>query len=156
MEKLTINDVANYFLSKDSMTPKKLQKMVYYAYAWYITLYNEKPDEITNVLFDEKPEAWIHGPVFPSLYNKYRNYGWNEIEKIENYNDFKLNKDLKSFLDDVWKKFNEFSADQLESMTHAEQPWIKARNGIDKNAPSSKKISQEDIFNYYIGLINGE
>ena len=36
-----IYDIAKWFLSQSSMTPKKLQKMVYYAYAWFITLMNE-------------------------------------------------------------------------------------------------------------------
>ena len=54
---LTIFDVANYFRSKEEMTHKKLQKLVYYAYAWYIALYNENKDEIKNKLCDD---AMIH------------------------------------------------------------------------------------------------
>ena len=57
--------VAEYYLIKDSMTPKKLQKIVYYAYAWFITLMNEDAHSIDNKLFLEKPEAW---PVDESPY----------------------------------------------------------------------------------------
>ena len=154
MNEISVFDVANFFLSKDSLTPKKLQKLVYYSYAWFIALNNEDPDEITNVLFNEQPEAWIHGPVFPSLYEKYKGYNWNEIEKIDNDN-LNLNKDLKAFLNDVWKKFGKFSADELEYMTHQEEPWAKARNNISKDMRSNEKISNKDIFIYYNGLING-
>ena len=107
MNEVSVFDIADFFLSKDSLTPKKLQKLVYYAYAWFIALNNENEDEITNVLFNEQPEAWIHGPVFPSLYDRYKGYNWNEIEKKE-IDSSKLNKDLKAFLNDAWMKFGKF------------------------------------------------
>lgn len=154
MNKITVFDIANYFLSKDNLTPKKLQKLVYYAYAWFIALNNEDVNEVANVLFDEQPEAWIHGPVFPSLYDKYKGYNWNEIQKIDNDSCFNINDDLKAFLNDVWIKFGKFSADQLEYMTHQEEPWAKARKNISSTMRSNEKISKEDIFNYYNGLIS--
>lgn len=153
MNEITVFDVADYFLSRDSLTPKKLQKLVYYAYAWFIALNNENVNEITNILFNEQPEAWIHGPVFPSLYDKYKIYNWNEIGKIDD-SSFKLNKDIKAFLNDVWIKFGKFSADELEYMTHQEEPWAKARKNISSTMRSNEKISNEDIFTYYNGLIN--
>lgn len=42
MKEITPLIVANWFLTKESMTPKKVQKLVYYAYSWYLTLMNEK------------------------------------------------------------------------------------------------------------------
>lgn len=153
MDELTAFDIADFFLSKDNLTQKKLQKLVYYAYAWFIALNNENENEITNVLFDEQPEAWIHGPVFPSLYNKYKIYNWNEIKKINNDSN-RLNNDLEAFLEDVWTKFGIFSADQLEYMTHQEEPWINARRNISNIERSNEKISSRDIFNYYNGLIS--
>lgn len=153
MNKINVLDIANFFLSKSCLTPKKLQKLVYYAYAWYITLNNENANEINNVLFAEQPEAWIHGPVFPTLYEKYKQYNWNEIEKINTNND-ELNGDLKYFLDDVWTKFGKFSADELEYMTHQEEPWAKARKDTSSSMRSNEKISKIDIFTYYNGLLN--
>ena len=135
------------------MIQKKLQKLVYYAYAWYIALNNENINEIDNVLFNEQPEAWIHGPVFPSLYDRYKDYNWREIEKIKNDNT-KINKDLEAFLNEVWRKFGKFTADELEYMTHQEEPWAKARKNINIDERSNEKISSQDIFKYYNGLIN--
>ena len=43
-------DIANWFLSKESMSPKKIQKLVYYAYSWYLTLMNDSEEELTNKL----------------------------------------------------------------------------------------------------------
>ena len=71
-EKITIYTISDFFLSKRALTPKKLQKLVYYAYAWFIALNNQSAEEIESVLFEEAPEAWVHGPVFPSLYAKYK------------------------------------------------------------------------------------
>ena len=144
-------NIADFFLTKKELTPKKIQKLVYYAYSWFIALNNEKANEINNVLFAEVPEAWLHGPVFPSLYSKYKLYSWNEVPK-ETKNITFENDDLISFLNDIWNKFGEFSADELEYMTHQELPWINARKNILSNNPTNQKISLEDIFNYYNGI----
>ena len=153
MNNITIFDIANFFLSKKALTHKKLQKLVYYAYAWFIALNNENKNDIQNILFDEQPEAWLHGPVFPSLYNEYKYSSWNEIKKVDNV--ILENEDLESFLNDVWNKFGEYSADQLEYMTHQETPWKNARKNVKNGEPSNNKILLEDIFVYYNGLIDG-
>lgn len=147
-------DVAGFFLSKKALSPKKVQKLVYYAYAWYIALYNQDAAHIDEVLFKEEPEAWMHGPVFPSLYKEYKCYGWNDIPKKKNLGLlFQRNKissnGLKDFLEDVWIKYGEYTADQLEYMTHQEDPWRKARAGMDAQASSKVKISKEDIYIFY-------
>lgn len=152
MSTVSIYNIADFFLSKKSLTPKKLQKLVYYAYAWFIALNNQNASEIENVLFQEKPEAWIHGPVFPSLYHKYKGYNWNEIEKGKKVK-FE-NDDLQSFLEDIWNKFGKFSADELEYMTHQESPWINARKNSNELQRSSTQISLKDIFVYYNSLID--
>ena len=151
MDTLTVFDIANFFLSKDNLSQKKLQKLVYYAYAWFIALYNENPDEINAVLFEEEPEAWIHGPVFPSLYEKYKGYNWQEIPRGSF--DKKISSDLEAFLEDIWDKFGGFSADSLEYMTHHEEPWINARKDRSVSDRSNEKLSKRDIFLYYNRLI---
>lgn len=50
MVKKTVFDVADWFLGKDSMSPKKLQKLVYYAYAWVLTLMNENEDDLNFIM----------------------------------------------------------------------------------------------------------
>lgn len=154
---LTPQDIADFFLSKKALSPKKVQKLVYYAYAWYITLYNEDPDNIEQVLFQEEPEAWMHGPVFPSLYQKYKEYGWREIPKKSLFQRPEIDSDsLKSFLNDVWNKYGKFSADELEFMTHQEEPWKKARTDTASSASSKVKISKRDIFTFYNGQIRNQ
>lgn len=46
--------------------------------------------------------------------------------------------------------YNQFSANQLEAMTHQESPWLRAREGLKKPYKSSKKIiSDHDIMLFY-------
>jgi uncharacterized phage-associated protein len=56
----TIQQIAQWFLCKESMTHKKLQKLCYYAQAWNLALHNSE-------LFEDRFEAWVHGPVSPVL-----------------------------------------------------------------------------------------
>ncbi|WP_336507207.1 Panacea domain-containing protein [Paenibacillus larvae] len=56
IQESTVYDVAKAFLHLESMTPKKLQKLCYYAYSFYLAIYEKK-------LFDDNFEAWVHGPV---------------------------------------------------------------------------------------------
>ncbi|EGP9509524.1 SocA family protein, partial [Listeria monocytogenes] len=124
----TAKDLANWFLAKESMTPKKLQKMLYYAYAWTLTLTNEKEDDLSNKLFPEKFEAWVHGPVIPEIYHEYKRYGYTNIPKQENTIDLD-NKDIESILDQVMLVYGKFDGNELESITHQEEPWNSARIG---------------------------
>ena len=147
-QEITSSTIADFFLTKEALTPKKVQKLVYYAYAWFIALNNQDADDIENVLFDEAPEAWMHGPVFPELYQKYKGYGWHEIPKNNKTMKFE-NDELEPFLNVIWKKFGKFSADELEFMTHQESPWQNARQNTPKTAPSAQQIQSKDIFVYY-------
>ena len=43
---------------------------------------------------------------------------------------------IPKFLDQVYEVYGGYDADQLESITHAEEPWTKARNGCSIGAYS--------------------
>ena len=147
--------IADFFLTKQRLTPKKLQKLTYYAYAWFIALHNQGQEDISNSLFLEEPEAWLHGPVFPSLYQKYKEYGWHEIPKKNLFFGTKFdNPDVMDVLEQVWRRYGKYSADELEFMTHQESPWKNARRGTDEFSSSRNKISKKDIFIYYNSLID--
>ena len=120
---MTINSLANVILCHcEDVSNKKLQKLSYYVYSWYITIYNR---EIAEMSF----EAWKHGPVCRRLYNKYRNYGWKIIPSYEGLLLAK-EEDIK-FIDVIIDIYGKYSADELEEMTHKESPWIAARANIN-------------------------
>ena len=134
---LTIDTLTNIILNVcDDVSNKKLQKLVYYVYAWHIAIVGQK---IANINF----EAWEHGPVCRRLYNMYRSYGWNIIPQ---YNGFVLADDEKiKFIHAVLNVYGGYSANELECMTHREKPWIEARDtGI-----SSALISDTTIKVFY-------
>lgn len=134
---LSLESLANVILSIcNDVSNKKLQKLAYYVYAWYMTIYGSK---IANIEF----EAWQHGPVCRRLYNQYRCYGWNIIPP---YRGFVLADDEKiRFIQGVLSIYGDYSADELERMTHNELPWIEARTAQVMDAV----ISDAAIQKYY-------
>lgn len=118
-----VRSIAQWFLSKDSMTHKKLQKLCYYAQAWYCALYDGTP------LFADEIQAWVHGPVIPSLYPVFADFKWTEIPKRE-FDASGFDEKTINILDAVYNTYGRFSGDQLESLTHSDKPWIEARGTL--------------------------
>lgn len=137
----SIYEVANYFLSKESMTHKKLQKLCYYAQAWFLANHGE-------ALVPNRFEAWVHGPVSPDLYSRYKNWGWERIPLYTGVICFDDNR-CKSFLDKVYDTYGNYDADELERITHSEEPWKNARRGCSVGSYSRNPISLNDMKKYY-------
>lgn len=145
----TVDNVADYFLSKESMSPKKLQKLVYYGYAWTIALLNDTVEDIHFKLFESDIEAWVHGPVVPELYQKYKDFGWHDIPKVENFDESIFESEVIDVLNQVWVAYGKLTGNQLEMISHQEKPWIEARKGIPAYMASSTSISDKEMFVYY-------
>ncbi|MEF2550018.1 type II toxin-antitoxin system antitoxin SocA domain-containing protein [Aurantimonas sp. A2-1-M11] len=148
--------IANYFLDKAEsegrpITQMKLHKLVYIAYGWYIALMKAR-------LFDDRIEAWEHGPVVTGIREEFRNFGREPITVKS------IDFDLDTFtelepevpssdvhthvvLDRVWESYKRFSAAALRSKTHQRgSPWDKAfRDG----AGYGSTIDDEDIASHY-------
>lgn len=141
-------DVAKWFLYKESMSNKKLQKICYYAYAWFTVFFNDmEASSPLKTLCPQGFQAWVHGPVSPELYNTYRVYGWNNIPSPEICPVF--SEDLTDLLEQVWNTYGHFSADELERLTHNETPWKAARNGKSADEASTSIIDARLVFQYY-------
>lgn len=138
---LNVNDVAKTFLAFEPMTHKKLQKLCYYAQALHLAK-NMEP------MMDTEFQAWVHGPVSPELYQEYRTYG-----------SFNIPKQIKSpipedsyeyaFISSIYKRYGHLTGNELENLTHTEDPWINARRGYLYWQPSTKPIDETDMINYY-------
>lgn len=147
MSDYTALDIAHWFINKEDMTPKKVQKLVYYAYSWFLVYFNETEDDIEFELFDNNIEAWVHGPVVDEIYQKYKEYGYNPIKK--KYEGLEIEEETEEVLEEVWKKYGHLSADELERLTHKELPWKRARKGLGPLDYTNKRINKKVIFNYY-------
>lgn len=137
-----ISEVAKYFLTKEAMTHKKLQKLCYYAQAWYLANFGEP-------LMPSVFEAWVHGPVSPELYSDYRDWGWLPIHQDNSVHPQIANKKIEDFLDLVYRSYGSYSGDQLENFTHQEEPWKKARTGYSPFEHCRVPISEKDMQECY-------
>lgn len=165
MEKLNkqdIIDVATYcglVLLKEGMTvtPLKLQKILYYIQAWMMVFFDKQ------LLFDEQPQAWVNGPVYPSVYQRFKSVGRYMQFKKEDFvmdgtmtdaiHSYKAKFDLTELqqktLDELIRIYGSKNQDQLVFMTHCEAPWSNARGNLDPFENSENTISLEDMYSYY-------
>ncbi|AKM84481.1 MAG: putative prophage protein (ps3) [candidate division Kazan bacterium GW2011_GWA1_50_15] len=141
-------DVGRYFihLSNEAgkpITNKKLQKLVYYSQAWSLVLNDKK-------LFGEPIEAWVHGPAVRSLYVQYKPFGFGPIRETISVQDVKkISGKVKKLLDDIWQVYGKLDASYLEMLTHSEQPWLTARDGLQGHENSEKEISLDSMKSFY-------
>jgi uncharacterized phage-associated protein len=144
--KYTCFEVANYYLklAKESgsfISNLKLQKLVYYAQAWHLANYGEP-------LFEEDFQAWVHGPAIYALWKKYRKFGWQPIsvdpEPLPKFDD-----KATALLDAVARVYLPQDAFALELMSHKEDPWVAAREGLASNQNGSTTISKKAIGDYF-------
>lgn len=140
--------VAEYFIDKANkegkpITNKKLQKLLYYAQAWSLVLRDKK-------LFEEKIEAWVHGPAIRDIYVEYKKFGFNPIKKkIPETSLNKISGDTLEFLESVWSVYGGLDAGYLEMLTHNESPWQEAREGLQGSENSENEISIETMKRFY-------
>ena len=152
--KSSIIDISLWFLLKERMSNKKIQKLCYYAQALSLALY-DRP--IAN---DATFQAWVHGPVSPVLWERYRNFGWKELN-LSPLGINRANKQSKCFdseqlevLETTWATYGKFSADELERLTHSEKPWLEQREGLGQFESSRNVISEKTMKIFYRKLIN--
>lgn len=137
----TVFEIAKNFLEREPDTSlKKLQKLCWYAYSWYIALNN------LLLLFNDEAEAWIHGPVFRELYTDIRSNNSLETKNAKPIS----NIEILGHLNEVWNIYGSFTGYELESIIQQEKPWINARVGLKPTEPSFKKINNYDVFEEYL------
>lgn len=167
--------IANYFLDlgdRDGVeiSPMKVQKLVYYAQAWYLGL--TEPD---NSLVNEQVECWPYGPVFDSLFHEFKEFGNDPITRRAESWDFVTGSDGneflaqltpnvpedatvdRAFLDSVWDLYSKYSAIKLSNMTHEEGgPWHTIYTDWEKKPPRGTDIPRELIREYFARLAQSE
>lgn len=117
-----------------------LQKLVYYAQAWSLAIY-DRP------LFDEEIEAWTHGPVVPSLFQNLKLFGFDAIPSPDECPG--MDGETCDLLRQIIEIYSQHSAKHLEILTHREDPWKDARCGLSPEERSNVIISKESMTRYY-------
>ena len=163
----SIKEVARYvgisLLSKGmSVSPLKLQKILYYVQSWYMVMFGRE-----NTLFDETPQAWINGPVYPSVFREYKDLVEGmcdhlhakdvgcesevllaeEAERIAN--ELEFDNDEIECIDSVVTLYGAKTQNQLIFMTHSEKPWAEQREGLSPFDRSQNPISLDTMHDFY-------
>ena len=148
--------IANYFLDaaakqNASLTPMKLQKLIFFAHGWYLALYGEP-------LIADQIEAWQFGPVVPSIYHEFKHARSGAISSRATEFDLdtfeliepevpKSDERSRSLMDKVWQTYGKFSAFQLSNLTHLpDTPWATVRAKLDmpgRNVPIEEGLIKD-------------
>lgn len=150
--KVPAKNVARWFLNHadraagEALTHLKLQKLVYYADAWFLANFDRS-------MIAEPFEAWAHGPAVRTLYAKYRNFGWDSLPQEQGP---MPPEEIEVFLSRVFQEYGQFSAKKLEQMTHEELPWKEARGELSPEAASTASISKLTMRNFYAQRLGKE
>lgn len=138
--------IAYVFEKLEEVTPLMLQKLLYFIQGIYSALYGRP-------IFGEDCRAWVHGPVYPEVYELFRDFKYNPIDDarfalFEGTADA-LTEDEKNVIDLVVNTFGMYGGKVLERITHNENPWKEARKGYGDSIPSSELLPKECIMKYY-------
>ena len=131
--------IANFFLDRRDnrkikpLTQMKLHKIVYFAHGWHLAIRSAP-------LLDEMVEAWEYGPVIPTLYYEFKEFGAREILRSATdwnpeteYYDITPNVDsdddfVLRLLKKIFRIYGPMSATKLSALTHEkDSPWAKTR-----------------------------
>lgn len=116
------------FTEKISITPMKLQKLLYFTHREYLRQNDGQP------LFSEQFEAWPYGPVLSSVYDEFKSFHSEPITKFAKNADGSVTvvsernaEDVMNALNKVWRTYKDFTGIQLSEITHKEgSAWRKA------------------------------
>jgi uncharacterized phage-associated protein len=138
--------IAYLFENLEEITPLMLQKLLYFIQGVSYAV-NKMP------MFYENCQAWVHGPVYPEVYDMFRDFKYNPIEDarfvILEGREKKLTDKESKIVDLVVNTFGEYSGKTLEKITHEEDPWKLARKGYSDNIVSNEPILMSTIESYY-------
>jgi len=138
-------DAADYILEQyGKMSAMKLQKLVYYSQAWHL-VWKDTP------LFDEEVQAWANGPVVPELFTLHQ--GFFQLEPgFFRGNAARILEDSKDVITRVLAFYGPKDAQWLSELSHMEDPWKLAREGITDGERCGNVISHEKMAEYYSSI----
>lgn len=147
-----IYDVADYIIIKATeagvpLNLLKLQKLLYYSEAWRLAFTGQP---LTGARF----QAWVHGPVNRSVYDRYNDQKvlYSEVTPKDvpvSFSFDHLTEEQRDHIDSVLEAYGQFSGTELEVMTHREEPWIRARAGRSTSERCEDFINSHFMGDYY-------
>lgn len=124
----------------EPITTWKLQKLVYYAQAWYLA-------DTGSTLFDDPIEAWKDGPVVRSLFEQHQ--GMRHVSAWCGGNSALIGGEAANVIARVVSLYGFFEPETLKEMTHRDLPWRRTREGLPQDDHSSRPIDPGLIAEFY-------
>ena len=161
MNKADLNKMSDYVIlfcqnMGVTISPLKLQKLLYYIQSWHIAKFEKE------TLFNTLPEAWVNGPVYREVYDVFKASFFRNENIYTNLDEVTLSNSLQAskeslnlsvlqfeLIDAVLVAYSKLSDERLVLMTHSEEPWTEARAGLSPIQRSDNKLSIETIYKYF-------
>jgi uncharacterized phage-associated protein len=145
--------VANRFIEMakekgcTDLSPMKLQKLVYFAHAWFMAFTNK-------ALIKEEVQAWKFGPVVSDIYFEFKDHGNSNINSYATELRFSesglelitptiddSDEDVNAVINEIWKVYGGFTPIQLSNLTHAkDSPWDVVASSYGSELPKNLEI----------------
>lgn len=132
--------------------PLKLQKGLYFLFAFYINTYSVESEteviETENIfpkyLFQADFEAWTYGPVIRDVYLKFKEKQYTPRQ----FQFSEKDKEIEIFVKDAMKMIIEKSDFALVDRVQEDIAWQKAYRNQHSNIINIKDIENEYLQNY--------
>ncbi len=155
------DDAVIYLLKHlKNITPIKIQKGLYFLWAYYSATYGNidyqtdsefnEEERYPQYLFEPAFEAWKYGPVDKTIYHEYKEGKFEGFSckepniSIQNESNIRQ---IKSFLDDLIKNIDSVDDFGLVARSHQDKAWSEAFNG-QRDVPIDASKIKSDYVDY--------
>lgn len=132
-----------------SVSPMKLQKLVYYCHADFLVI-------VGKPLIDQDFEAWEFGPVVPSLFHEFKEFSLKPItSRASRFNPETCEREIadvpdlgryESVVRSSFDVYARYAATTLSDMSHSEQgPWAETLRRFEKGSARGRSIENRII-----------
>ena len=142
-----LEQIVNYYLKRSNESNRsygsfKVQKIIFYTWAWAKTLLHK---DIFVWTFEWR-KNW---PVLPELYQKVKKWLLWKLEE-EEINEDLFTIDELELLNQIWEHYWEkYSAAELIDMTHREKPRIESRAWLADSQTWNTIINAKTVVEFY-------
>jgi len=150
--------VAYLYKSLSDPTPIKLQKSLYFLWAFYAATYGnidydsksefQSEKRYPNYLFKPDFEAWKYGPVDNEVYR------WDKQNEIKDFdNNFDTENDsqkhqIKLFMDDLISQIDSVNDFGLVNRSHEDKAYQEAYEENTEHIPMNPEFIKRDYIEY--------
>lgn len=101
-------------------------------------------------IFPDQFEAWVHGPANAKVYHAFKGLDFESTHTECDSMKFEaFSVEEKEILDMVWNSYGKYDGKFLEQLTHEEEPWLKARQGLNPETASQSIITEDSMKTFY-------